>query len=512
MRTKPDLFFREQQEVSSEYARLDEYRSFYQLSGDPILTLADFRRYQESQERIQKEIPAFIIQGLKHGDLSARLGMIEVLAQVPEDQQEEIKKKVIPIILEALQLEISEEQSEFLLYRALKLIPRIPAEQRACLIQQAFQHKDPGIRFYAAQYIKEIPAEDRVYLVHRALQDTYGPLFSFAAELIEIMPESERESLQTELSRRIKEIFQMEDSFFHYRAACLIDKVSREDQKELWDLALKDKNSEVRSMAKRLIDPDSEIITQKVDSNYDTRFNIQQRIRIASESKRSQLIEKALKDKNSSIRFLAIDLLDLVPILDRTELVERALEDEDLIVFHTAAIFIEKVLEKEQVRLKLKLFQRLKTELQSGSLDCFFILGMIELIDDTKQRVELIKSNPVLEQELKMLAKTTPLYTDVQDPFFHKRFLKTGSGTTLLDKVPGTKRSLRERIIIRHIDVGPYQEWERTYRDVEFWKKQGFEYVPVEPIVKAVLNPRTYRVDVATRILIGTFKVSFIQK
>ena len=58
-------------------------------------------------------------------------------------------------------------------------------------------------------------------------------------------------------------------------------------------------------------------------------------------------------------------------------------------------------------------------------------------------------------------------------------------------------------MIIRHIDIKPYLAWKKTYEDAEFWKRQGFDYVPVEPIVKASFNKETSKIDVFSRVLVG---------
>ena len=190
------------------------------------------------------------------------------------------------------------------------------------------------------------------------------------------------------------------------------------------------------------------------------------------EPERADLIQKSLEEKDSWFEHTTIpptvgELIDQAPEENRLDLIRQALKDENTSVRRSA-------------------------------------IERIEEIQDIQERADLIQVNTELNQQWKMLAQSTSLYKDFRNPFFHKPFVKTGSGITLLDKVPGIKdQSLREKVIIRHIDVGPYQGWKRAYEDVEFWKAQGFDYVPVEPIVKTSLNPQTYRVDVVTRVLVG---------
>src|SRR3989339_1233739 len=384
--------------VSEHYKRFQENASFYHLSGDPELTPRDFERYQKSQERIQKEIPAFIIQGLKHGDLSARLGMIEVLAQVPEDQQEEIRKKILPTIKEVLDLRRFDNEFLHLLHKTLKLFPLISEQDRVFLINQVFISGSSEARKAVLKYV---------------------------------------------------------------------DKISEPDRAKILNQAFEDKDREVRLAAESI---DRPLHNQGgIKWKNQISFIGDKQIMKASKSDQPRLIEQALKDGDMNVRLAAAKCIDKIPKSYRFKLLEQALEDDEVEIRLLATRYIYSVSEKERILL---IEQALKGKKITG-FSLKNIIGLIEYIQDSQQRKHLIQIRFEQEQRWKTLAKFIPLYTDVQHPFFHKAFSKTGSGTTLLDKVPGTELSLRERVIIRHIDVGPYQEWKRVYEDVEFWKKQG---------------------------------------
>lgn len=96
------------------------------------------------------------------------------------------------------------------------------------------------------------------------------------------------------------------------------------------------------------------------------------------------------------------------------------------------------------------------------------------------------------------------LYRDHQEPFLRENFLKDGSELTLLDRVPATETTLRDRVIIRHIGAGPFIAWQKLYEADDTWKAAGFDYIPVEPIVKVEPAREFGKVDVYSRVLRGT--------
>ncbi|MBN1585134.1 hypothetical protein JW899_02070, partial [Candidatus Uhrbacteria bacterium] len=104
---------------------------------------------------------------------------------------------------------------------------------------------------------------------------------------------------------------------------------------------------------------------------------------------------------------------------------------------------------------------------------------------------------------LAAVAGRTRLYGGLEGRFFREGFAKTDSGTTLLDAVPTEPgMSLRDRVIVRHIGIRPFLEWERAFRAADFWRSKGFDYVPIEPIV-GVGAGEGLTADVATRVVPG---------
>jgi hypothetical protein len=74
------------------------------------------------------------------------------------------------------------------------------------------------------------------------------------------------------------------------------------------------------------------------------------------------------------------------------------------------------------------------------------------------------------------------LYKEIDSPviqFLRKEFVKTGTITVLLG------RTLINNAILRIIPNHAFISWMKAYSAVEYWKEAGFDYVPIEPILRA---------------------------
>jgi hypothetical protein len=178
----------------------------------------------------------------------------------------------------------------------------------------------------------------------------------------------------------------------------------------------------------------------------------------------ARLFEVALQDKSSRVRQAAAYNLEHAPAETLAKLVAIAIRDAERSVVDNAE----------------------------------HIIGAVPEESDRKELIAVIND----KRRLSRLAANSELYRPDEGRYVSRDFAKTGSGTTLLDKVPGMpEASLRNRAIIRHIESGPFAEWRRIFEDAERWRAAGFDYVPIEPIVKA--DRQGAEVDVVTRVLRG---------
>jgi len=102
------------------------------------------------------------------------------------------------------------------------------------------------------------------------------------------------------------------------------------------------------------------------------------------------------------------------------------------------------------------------------------------------------------KEKLKDNFVKSPLYDKLQvskDSFSRNSFDKTGSETILLGG------ELKDKVILRKINPESFLVWKDLYDDYNIWKKEGFDYVPIEPIASYNYIPSTGFVDVYTGVL-----------
>ena len=115
---------------------------------------------------------------------------------------------------------------------------------------------------------------------------------------------------------------------------------------------------------------------------------------------------------------------------------------------------------------------------------------LVEILRKT-ERDKITESeniNPTLYKEIEGL----------EEQFSRKEFPKTGTRTVLLG---GT---LKNNAILRIIPNHAFISWVNAYSAVEDWKEAGFDYVPIEPILKASLC----KDDKDVRVYAGVLGVS----
>ena len=120
-----------------------------------------------------------------------------------------------------------------------------------------------------------------------------------------------------------------------------------------------------------------------------------------------------------------------------------------------------------------------------------------EIENEVKQIVQIVE-----REKLSQAEKRNPvLYKDVDEldeQFLRKKFTKTGTKTLLLGK------TLINNVILRIIPNHAFISWMNAYRATDTWKKEGFDYVPVEPIIRA----HTSNDGKNTRVYSGVLGVS----
>jgi HEAT repeat protein len=149
--------------------------------------------------------------------------------------------------------------------------------------------------------------------------------------------------------------------------------------------------------------------------------------------------------------------------------------------------------QEELVALIRKNLQSKEIELQQGAVKSIF------RINDLKIRKELLAENP----DISPFFVQSPLYnkheTFSSERFERADFEKDGSKTTLLGG------SLKNLLIIRHINAESFLGWKKAYENHSAWQKAGFDYVPMEPIQSYQFDASIGQVRVASGVLDMSF-------
>ncbi len=115
-----------------------------------------------------------------------------------------------------------------------------------------------------------------------------------------------------------------------------------------------------------------------------------------------------------------------------------------------------------------------------------------------------VSATDVVELEMssedkELLVAPSVLYDKMRtdkNRWFHREALqKSGSETTLVGG------PLKGKVIIRHILPEHFMVWQKVYENEALWKAEGFDYIPVEPIVSFKYNQKKGTVDVCSGVL-----------
>lgn len=118
----------------------------------------------------------------------------------------------------------------------------------------------------------------------------------------------------------------------------------------------------------------------------------------------------------------------------------------------------------------------------------FNIEFLDEILDKEKLKEFAQSSNLILKaaRREKNYFDNSPL-EEVKERFFRKKLKKVGIDNIfyILDKVPGfdDDRTLKEKIILRGIDVYSFYLWKKIYENYKVFRKNNFNYIPIEPII-----------------------------
>ncbi len=180
-----------------------------------------------------------------------------------------------------------------------------------------------------------------------------------------------------------------------------------------------------------------------------------------------------------------------------TERFARALKLIEIAPQQVARIFAEDIKfypEQEQLGLAIKLLDSAPYQAALGLLS-----NMASFPQDLRDRIAITAWEAErAELEDAETVMNPALYDGLKNSrFYRRRLQKTGSDTILLGE-----DNLFNRIILRIVPVSAFVNWMNAYAAYRIWQEAGFNYVPIEPIVRAsIIKGNSNNVRVFTGVL-----------
>lgn len=453
---------------------LEEIRKMYTISGSEPVTAEDVEKYSFSRKKIADQFPEIVAQKMKACQENYS----------PDSDNFRIRTYDYPVILE-LMANISLEERMAL------------SATVASIIRKEFSDNSFVGRVAGIPFIKYAPLEERASLLRLVLENDMLSVVEKVVELINEVPDTEQADLWDVVGKIIHAKLLQPYWGERQAAAEFIPKIPDGFlRSELMNLLAQEIRSalpqENDGLQIRFIAAATEFVFPEQQAEF-----LDLLTPFVEKPLREGTDWYAIRQAESTIKYLPkpeqLRLLNYLP-----DLVRRGLEDKNFVVYEEAVYCLKSVPIKERaalIRLGLAhAFPRVRLEAATH----------IKTLPEDEQEplyAEYYKYKSLTEEELRTLAISTPLYKNASGKFFKRNFEKSGTVTTLLDAVPGVpEKSLKNRVILRHIPINAYRNWVQAFENCGFWQEKGFDYVPIEPIIRAKLDSDG-TVSVSTRVL-----------
>jgi len=325
-----------------------------------------------------------------------------------------------------------------------KTISRAQENVRAKMIEDIFSTDDAKKMQIAAEQIDDTPTEDVARLIKIALMKNDPATVRIAAEKTFYAEDASKPELYLIIAERVEQMLADNNPLAVYNAAMLIpyinDKISKDRLTILDDLLL-ERIHELLSSGETLSVHMAAFMIPWVDG-----------------TEIPSLIREALGTKDCEAIQVAVRSINYAEVESRSALIEEALSVDDIDVQQTAARMIYSVTRADQDRLH--------------------ILARTKLGDRIVEPALYLRSRPSNLPGVR-----------------RGEFEKTDSRTTLLGG------ELVGKAIVRHIDIESFRSWQKIFESWRIWKNNGFDYVPVEPILSVRLSRDSGEVAVSAGVL-----------
>jgi len=208
----------------------------------------------------------------------------------------------------------------------------------------------------------------------------------------------------------------------------------------------------------------------------------------ARDEVRASLLLDAFDIENEEVELACVKAISNIPKKERTKLIRVGLSKESFRVKKASVAMIRYA--PEELRAKMILLGLSDRNIELAKI----YAKVIYCVQEEKDKRNLFE---IAKQKLGNALVEPPLYDDADisdERFLRKDFVKTGSRVTLIGG------ELKDKVIFRHITPEAFRSWQEAYDNHDIWKRAGFDYVPIEPIV-SFHQTKDGLVDVASGVL-----------
>lgn len=489
------------------------HAEMYRLPDSPPITQKDIQRYTDSRDRFVKPTAEMIEQGLQAKDFYLRLCSVQAIAHVRVSE----RANLIAQALKDSNLAVRQKTADAIQYA--------PVGERAQLLKTMLIAEPNDLSPSNMELILGISEKESDELWENVLRNGDYATRVMAAETLSRAPQSVKEKFQNQVKALAKTGLvsgNLKEQLDAVKIMPILFEDSRKDLEELFfqvvNNGLKICEAAVLPLSinsfpffskELMFVLQNNLLLLVKDLSSSARWQDRQKALVMSQYLPDtkiylETVQKSLLDKESPVRQSAAKRIPDMPEIWRTDLLRQALHDDDKEVVIKSFEALPSLPQESIAEFESQLMSTIEEAIRSSDMSTARRLIPLASI---KGQGELIKRLREIDWKFLRnaisLAGKTPLYKE-EAPFFKKKLSKDGSGTTLLDKVPGDEENtLRERVIIRHIQKGPYLAWRKAYEAVDFWRENGFDYVPIEPIVSVKDLENNLTLNVAARVING---------
>jgi hypothetical protein len=533
------------------------YRRMYEVSGQDAITRHSFERYLRDKENILKDIkekdidPAIAYQrkientprgkrarliedGIMGKDAKIQETCVSMLLYAPDEKiahlidialeidnaetqgvcawaidyapetsQPPLREKLTAIVEKGLQNINPETQEKY-----AWMIPHVAKDDKmSSLISIGLQSGIPAVQKACMRAIEESPVSDQTLLreevasiVEKGLESDISSMWKEYASMAEYVPKEQRETFQGQVISLIRTGLASGDEKIQRECAFMIRYLPSDKMSSFISVGFESNNAEVMkecaSMIQNIPPEEIHILAEKglATGNAEVQKECISAVEHALVDKRASLLKRGFATGNAEVQKICASLLWYVSDEERSDLkklippiVEQGFKAGDAESREVFASMIWYASDDDKAPL-------IEKGLRSGNVDVQKICAMLIQYVPTEKKKELLE---IAKREAEQYLIESPLYADknISDEHFSRqKFEKSGSELVLI----GGK--LKDNTIHHRIELEPFLAWQKLYEDFELWKKEGFDYVPVEPIRSFRMNKKG-SVDVYSGVL-----------